>query len=969
MAPVQSKDEGVVQSSDGAPGPQTTSSRNASRNVTPRGALYDDLSEAFRKIKGKQTQAPESNASQGAVAPTTEHIHSAPGNTPKDSSSSPPEHQQRGTPQPADRDSLPGAAKHISTGTLKRDFRFPDIEPSKPVASMPGNSSGDIGQKVSGSNSSGNTVEKIYHHYATDGGDTTGYPKIGTVPIAQSGAPTQSYHRRQHHLDIGPLSSNPPESPLPGIPQSRRNSKSFFGVTDDSSHVAESTVTDSQHLLNADAQTGEHQQAREPLFPPPLRLPSKKSKKPESDGREDEFEEIWSSVQDTTNGSNDDPFRYDGGHYRAAMLPDREEEVSQALRRWSRVGGESEGTLGTLQSSPALNHTSTGLGRSLTGRAHDSAAVTGREPRDIKIFISDRHHLEDVDQNGGPSKQSGWTSNARSTGGDGDWCTETSSEFVHHSGGLPKQESTFKITGSSIADCLDDEDKQGNFSGLPSTRRILQHPGARPQPDSYEVHTIKGMKQPVSLPNSNMNQFPNNSTRFMPRSTKEDSHAQPFAGKLANPFGRGDDSYRRADRNDNFTFKLDRKGSTRYEFRDSTASITGFQPPPAAKVTEDSKTASRLDTEDAKKRVSRPDSLDFLSTIASNDREFSSTKVEATPPAPHRKIRLVDQDYPNRYAKCWTAAQEQPRRRAATTGGQSAVNEMPVAVKSKFKFDLLPLGEAQRKNKKDRESGEIDETAPGRVRYQRVLSSPSSPNFPTSNPMSPPMPVHQRNRREIGFELSNLSPSESPFGGAFNETPSPFSAASTHAFTPTSNLPTRLLLPHGSSPLSPTENTNTDKSKKRSWFERYGRDTFASKKQCRGESGLQNVDQAEHRTVNQAVDQAVDRAVDNDPLPDAESGLSVAAMEAVFESGLSARARHQRAQFFYVVATLSIIMPFFAIVVLAGGLNDCLRWWTKGEVHHLALSQRNFIRNTFLAEACVYIFLVASLIAVYTKRH
>lgn len=91
------------------------------------------------------------------------------------------------------------------------------------------------------------------------------------------------------------------------------------------------------------------------------------------------------------------------------------------------------------------------------------------------------------------------------------------------------------------------------------------------------------------------------------------------------------------------------------------------------------------------------------------------------------------------------------------------------------------------------------------------------------------------------------------------------------------------------------------------------------------------------------------------------------AMEAFVESTITRNARQRRQQFFYIMATLSAIFPFFAILVLAGTMNKALIWWTQGEVRRLKIKQRHFIRHVFLAEACLYIVLIASVVAVYTR--
>ncbi|KAI1375360.1 hypothetical protein F4677DRAFT_460812 [Hypoxylon crocopeplum] len=968
----ESKDSGdtsCLGSSSQAKTPQALLSSD-----TLQDPFFDDLAEAFSKIPYGHTLS--SDASQNTVQ-ESELIHHY---SQEDPSHSPSEdHPGKDSPTES-RDADSSEPIPFGTGELSLDFHFPATETTLPAADTPSTEKESLApadvenQKVMDSkaieplDSSGNTVEKIYKQYATAGQDedpsnmdSTVSPTVSPAPLSHDEATTQynfrgedTYrHRKNRHFTAG---SNPPQGPPPALPQSHRRSRSFLGLVGNSSLNAESTVSDSQHLLDAEAQASELQKARKPFFPSPLRLPKKRNPKGLDSYKHDEFSNDIGSF-DVTNGSNDDPFKYDDGQYKTVLKPTNERDVSQALRRASKVGG-SEATIVTPEGSPrqkaVTGATTLGgnhpAGRLLTDSQFQSSDPANKGVREVKVIIrSQKRSAKNGDNNGNREERiSKQTLKTLPRGSTGDWVTDATSDVDLGSNHLLDNSRIVKTTGSSVADCSDDEEQeQGMWSSVfSSRRRVLQHPTAKAQPESYELRKLAGTKQPVYLPKSGINRpggNPGNSTRFFSDNPIISQGRPALTTKFSNPFGRND-SYSRADLDGNFSFKAGRNGPSRYDFRDSVSTaprdhdVSGI----AQSGTLGSMAEAGPTNGDLANLTSgtQPDTPEFAST-SSNQREFSSSQPE---------IRHVDESYPVRNGYRWRAEQEQKRQRAEAL--PAMFNGEPLSAKSKFEFELLPLDEAQRKNKQQRDSGEKDETESAQVRFHRAMSASSSRQFPSLSTLETPKPVHPRPRRhEVAPHLSlNFTPTKwHSYGDAFNETPSPFSATDTQDMSPTSCGPNRSLLYHGSPPPTPTTRTGTSASTKRKWFGRYKPLTFSSNKRGRRDFS--------------------DQTVIHHPLAETESGLSVAALEALMEETISMRGRNQRKIFFYIMATLSIIVPLFAILVLIGALNGCLSWWTRGEVQRLTIQQRNFIRNTFLTECCIYFLLIASVLAVFTKKH
>ncbi|KAL7620648.1 hypothetical protein AAE478_009643 [Parahypoxylon ruwenzoriense] len=995
------KDEGCPVPQEGISQPQTP---KTPRCPTPRGLLFSDLGEAHRNITSRQP--PKNN-------------HLPKGADENDANIASSQHGALSEPVPS------------ADGGPLTDFCISPIRLTSPSIRMPSPRRHSailaeiLEQKVTQPkvaetvDSSGNTVEKIYDQYTTAADDDEVPSSLnnpsrnhavskthrGTEadPASQRSAATRCGFRAEEalghekqsqensagnlrslphadqardnirvnyrHFPAGSLPSEPPSSPPPAIPFHHRRSRSLLALNEGTSSFAESTVSDSQQLLDPNAQAQGIQQNRQPIFRPALRLPlTGNPKDSEQDHHDDSFSEADLSYFNYSNESNGDPFKYDGGHYQAVLRPTKEREVSQALKRLSQVAGPSQTTIFTpddsdcemditeqRDSKPHLgNITRIPLVGRPAGGVFNQAAVHAPQngPRELKLVLDRKPWLEKGKKAENASRSSGLNIRGSSRFNNlprdstGDWVTELSDGSYSTEGPLGTK-GVIKTTGSSIADYSDND--EADFPGAFSPRpHVVRHPAGRNQPESYELRNLKDTKQPVLLPKALTNRaggFLENSNRFYQGTSKEDGTKDqarlPPPRKWSNPFVKSD-SYKRADSSGNFMFKTDRNGPSKYEFRDSASEY--------AVDTPRAKAISSLQEADTSGSLPGATSTDNMIGKGHNcDVQRESSGLESTDDQPLGpsssgdmrtpcEKRLVDEEYPIRYNNWWHGPVE--RQRKLTSASEASI-------KSKFEFELLPLDEAQRKHKRQRESGETDETDTGRDRIVRDGSFASSRGLPVSSPIQPPVPARVRGHHVAPNLSQDLSPdSIHSCGDAFQDTPSPFAATTREDdMTPTTASARRSLLRWGDLPIIPSSN-------------RMGSTTT-----------IKAGPSAQHRRLLFPVAQQSRRIESTQTvirhIPPSESGPSFAAY---MEVNISERAHHRRQMWFYTMLALSILLPFFAIPVLVGTFNESLAWLTEGEVRQLTMKQRNIIKYTFLSEFFIYSILAVSIIAFFTRR-
>ncbi|KAI1414945.1 hypothetical protein F5Y13DRAFT_196933 [Hypoxylon sp. FL1857] len=930
MASSQSKDSGGDQPLEGTSQPQA--SRDRGKNLMPRGPLFSNLDEAFRKIRSK---------SVSSCNPSQKGLQECESN--RDNSKKLPLGDQPAdeiTPQPQNaiqslNTSIVGRSLTDSHGASSNRTYLDETDMSFEEQEV-----GEL-TTVEPLDDSGSTIDDIPDKYAHYPAEETGVPPRDGVAtrLGFRGEETYRYGITLRHYPAGSPPSDLPQTPYIDSPLSRRRSQSMLELNQYSSPLAGSTVSNSQHLLDPDAQADELQQARKPFFPSPLYLSEKRIKKMAKLDDNDDFFSTRSSLHDDTADSSINPFKYDGQHYQESLKRTKEKDVSQALRRASNIGDS-----GAVDFTPEPSASAVRYQRSELPSNSEYPVASDRKVIDIRVVIGDGAKLgaqedgyRDMVSRSTKSVRLGnllHRSFARESTGDCDWVTESTGEGGAEYGEASLRPATFQTTGSSIADYSDDgERKSSGFFG--AKFRVLQHPAGKDDSESYELRNLKGSRQQVYLPKSRPLHGTENSGRLFSTSNSILNQVRPsMSRKLSNPFG-ASDSYRRADLEGNFALKNSRFGPSKYEFRDSQSDYAPTIPHPN---TQGTLAGTRPELE-----FTYPDGFDVESPSSLQQGRTSSQEVEVTP-RKHPEIRLVDQYYPVRNGAWWRAEKEAAR---VTAGPSTTFNGEPISGLSKFDFELLPLDEAQRREKQQREAGEKDETEPAQTRFKRAMSSTSSGGLQTSTPtaLRPPIPAR---RGLVAPHLSiNFSTSlDQSCREALQDLSSPFSATSRPNITPLSSRVTKSLL-RGASPAS-TAVTATPAEKKR-FFGQFKSRLFTSKNRGRRNiSDITDTTVIHHPAVNQ-------------------SGLSLAAMEELVEPGIPEAAHKLRRKWFIFMTILGIIFPFIAIAVIAGKFNASLQWYTEGEIHNLTIRQRNFIRNIFLFQCCLYTIILSCILAVFTK--
>ncbi|OTB05137.1 hypothetical protein M426DRAFT_10980 [Hypoxylon sp. CI-4A] len=772
--------------------PRTPSNPSKDKDATPhtpRGPLFTNLEDAFRNIASKN--ASNSNLSQ------KDETSSRLDTSPEELTTSPSEDQSLEAHATASHHvALPRIPSSVFGRSLTefRDFainstssgsKMPLTKQGRPSAT--GVQEQDITdtELADSLDDSGNTVDKIVDQYIDHPASSHGLPSRGATATRGGFHGEELHHLGNYNVAYQPGSSS---RELPRLPTSgnlgyRRRPSS---PEDNVSLLEDSNPEVFQRLPETDV--SELEEDRQPFFPSPLHLPAKRSQMRLEQLKEEELD-------NSTNESSDEPFKYDGPTYKDALLPAKAKNISQALRRASRLGETSQGTLLTPEQSPvAPKRRYPGLSTSQVPLAEE------RRVRNIKVVVKGSQDMEGNSANRSSKKvsfgaQLGKLSSARDSTLNGDWVTEATSDDDDY------DESFIKTTGSSIADYSDGNEQSSPQQSNPfSTQsRLLPHPISKKLPESYELQPLKGANRPAPLPPTDANRFPNSASRFAPSVADDGSivnRGRPTRTRALtnNPFSQ-DNECKRADFDSHFAANFTRSGPSKYDFRDSVSEYT-----PATPKGKRISGIKRSNAYVSLTGLAAAQSQGLASASTENDIS-SSRAVQATP----YQVRHVDEDYPVRNAQWWR--DEQEREKNFKTPLPSSFNGEPLTAKSKFTFELISLDEAQRKEKAQRDSGEKDETESPRTRFQRAMSSSSTANpaFQSSSPIGPPLPAHPRRERVHAPQLSiDFSPIVPSFGDAFKDTPSPFSATSRPDMTPTSSHPTRSFLHNASSPRTPT---------------------------------------------------------------------------------------------------------------------------------------------------------------------
>ncbi|XDG08757.1 hypothetical protein ABKA04_008372 [Annulohypoxylon sp. FPYF3050] len=626
----------------------------------------------------------------------------------------------------------------------------------------------------------------------------------------------------------------------------------------------------------------------------------------------------------------DPPLRYDTPQELSAFVtlrPSKGHEVSGSLRH---AGKLQPGSSATLVSPQGENASTPG-----TSASHLPSTSAYMDLRSHADIITDQH-----DHSYGNSD---WHT-VRDSAETSEWCTTVgvNSEAGFNSRVDPSRGDIINETGSSVAASSNLGEQNPSFRpvNFRSRPRLLQHPAAKDQTEEYEMHYMTGSNKPLLLPKvqRSVTEGFEDSSRSLASPKTENSVFSSGVRKVSavNPFLRADSARHNLSPEEK-TIPINFTGRRRYEFRDSMTTLaTQTQ---SARIS-NAITEKSTDGADVNPHAEDPATVKQSDSGHLSTGQSSSKQVEVSP-TKLEEIRFVDIDYPHRPKRI-----RQPiKGRGDDTMVESISHVELMTSKSKFNFELIPLDEAQRLNKKQRETGETDETESSLERKLRLANSDSIQLVPMT-PAHMPEPTkrgtkNQDEERDVAPRLSiDFSPSSVFYQDALRNITPPFSATTPNIAQP---RPARLqeirAADHETSPSPAAE---------RSWMERVKA------------RAIQQKDAVQRRFTELTT-------IHREPI-EQDSQLSLEGIEAATEPFMSGAGRARRHRIFVAAAVVSAIFPFVAILVMGGILRGVLQWYTHGEVTRLTIYQHNYIRNTFLMWLCAIVIITPTLVAVFVKR-
>lgn len=515
----------------------------------------------------------------------------------------------------------------------------------------------------------------------------------------------------------------PPAIALPERPERAGGRTVSDTSADVDTRRGSSSITDSQHLLDAEAQIRELQLARPSTSCPEAGAPNKDVYAQAADNNDDWISDTQSSL---AGSRTEDLFKYDNKSYREHLRPIKERDVSTAL---NGVGGfdvsdhedgmdrrlsGSDYQVSSLSDSSSWNDVGSGF---FDPAAVKSLASAGQGPRDIRVIIKGRpqnstgdpeilDQVGELRENGRKYDFHPETLAREETHG-GDWVTVATSNFDRDSktedalfgGGL-------KMTGSSIANYSDEADFANHPADPFGSERVLQHPPYGEAKRSFYARDNKDTQRPVLLPGRRKSKrgFPLNSLRGL----AEDRYGRSslISSALAKPFASA--TYSRADDDGHFVTSANH-GPSKYEFRDSMSEYT-----PAL--------ASNMATDGS----DTPGTHAVLPDLPATADVCTTTRYTATPAFEPRWRTLTNKDI-DQGGPCSFEGSE-----------ASAMNS-----DFQFGFELLPLGNARKKHGARQDSGNEHECS-SPPRPAKASRRPSFPFRSAANAISPPAAARLR---------------------------------------------------------------------------------------------------------------------------------------------------------------------------------------------------------------------------------
>ncbi|KAH7156224.1 hypothetical protein EDB81DRAFT_944708 [Dactylonectria macrodidyma] len=458
-----------------------------------------------------------------------------------------------------------------------------------------------------------------------------------------------------------------------------------------------------------------------------------------------------------------------------------------------------------------------------------------------------------------------------------------------------------KGTGSSLADVSDVTELEYG-----STDRIVQHPHMGAMPRSYLLRNERQRNMPVLVPRIGSPDgigFPQNATRKFPQTP---ARTPGGMSRFSNPFRR-DGSMQRPDR-ESILLNMESR-------RDSYQTLDSDNNPPDEHLTENDNPSN-----------------------TSNTRRFRWSRIREN----------LGRDLPKTPLTIFDQPLYRFRLKEASESKQSphVPHDEFLATIPRLHFPLISLPEAALLQHFRRERGDEDHTNPGisfvsRDRSNTVTTiessmlpqtpSPIGLHFSTGSPgnsIARPAPVHRTHRINETLRRRNSSERIADM------------------------LVSSSAILHTPPPTEPRTPTNSN------WYR--GRNRDPAPIFC---EGLPRARGFSSSTLERRA-RMRDSYLPNEGSLFTPSEVDV--IESTREEIISRRqfsgANNKGEKMIFVgITVLTLFFPFIGILALWGKFDPAISWYTHGEVHSLAKSQRYVLKRQLLAEAVAYMGLITFL--------
>ncbi|KAI8948522.1 hypothetical protein F4801DRAFT_604332 [Xylaria longipes] len=885
----------------------TPSDSIPARGSVPRAPRFSKLSDAYLKITSRQvsneTFRKASNQSDpSTIASTLASPVSSPVATPRLVKS------QNDLQTPASVSATPSSMKIDRRTSFDSIELFEDLLPQ-------------MGRQDKKHLSLSEEIEHELLDLKTRSNDTTDSTIeriLAQYDVCTPGIKVEHGNPREYRMKVDSSLSRPPQDSLPDLPAIDIQPVSVRQREYDSP-VPDSSITDSEHLLDAEAQAYELEEARRALVPSPLNIAYPRSG---IEIQRDQQHDACDNRSDLTEGAictNDLFTRKEVQGYKTYLQPPMERDISQTLRH---LGGNTAHSIGTFCSSDVGDYVPRHIRPQGTIFSPTRLPKVGGEKplRQIKVVIG---RNSETGQNTEDAQDDVKHDRHDMHSEDGDWVTETTSDagFGLCNNALPEQPLTkrFKRAGSSLADYSDDGN-ESTMDRFGSRERIIPHPAGGEKYRPSDIQRLNGSKLAFLLPRQH-NAFLRNANRLWASTTQQGpGQLRPhILSQKTNP--NRDIGSRR------LVFDFDQNAPPKYEFRDS---ISDYEPAKAS--TKSNCGINQYDT-----YGSLPSSVSKFGedrhSITTDPHLDQSADFDGNRNPSNRGSRQSNShqsSHDSQDTRLSIYAADRRRQleelELQEFAAASSYYEPPSAssVRSKFNFELLPLDLARHKKKLQRSYGETNEIEPATTRLKRKQSSPSI-NLPASTLERPAKAYFTSRDLSINFSTPNWR-MHNLGSDASADTQTPFSM----------DRPDEI----GSSATRKYQKSTT----------------------------LGSLDPPSSFGMPSIVRRPGHGRKERHPTPArSRHRLKPPPSFVAPDDYVSDRANRTRQLFFYIIAVLSIL-PFVGVLALGGAFREALKWATCSEVDRLTARQRRFLKWMLFAESVIYTSTVVTVVVYFVVK-